>query len=667
VLLEIGTGSADDADSLYAAARDIDWREQLKPDHTFAVQFSESQSTFTHTQFAALKIKDAIVDQWRERSGDRPSVDVKNADLHIFAHVEHSQLSFYVDLAGESLHRRAYREIGVVAPLKETIAAAMLLRAGWPELANQGAPLIDPMCGSGTLLIEAAWMAMDVAPGLLRDHRGAVGWTGHNASLWQEQRDEAEVRRQQGSLNSVIVGSDVNAQAVQAAQHNLQRAGVDALVSVAQSDFAQARRLVVDQAATGLLISNPPYGERLGNRDQAMALYARLGTTLRTDFAGWRVALLTTDDDLAAQLGMRARRRLLLNNGALDCQLLEIDVLDHAQRALRQQRAEADKEALLAAARDGAFANRVRKNQRKLKAWLQTENVQCYRLYDADIPEYAVAVDVYQDWLHVQEYQPPKTVDDQAAEQRLAEIMTLLPELCAVPKERIALKKRVRQKGRQQYLKQAETGHFFEVREGPCRYWVNLFDYLDTGLFLDGRNVRRLLAERVVGRRFLNLFAYTATASVAAIVAGAKASTSVDISNTYTDWAQRNFALNGIAVGRRHRLERADCLEWLREEQGRYDVIYLDPPTFSNSKKMLRSFDVQRDHVELVEAAMARLSADGELVFVCNRRGFKLDTEALAAYHIDELTPKSIPPDFARSAPHKSFVIRAALAPASHA
>jgi len=299
-----------------------------------------------------------------------------------------------------------------------------------------------------------------------------------------------------------------------------------------------------------------------------------------------------------------------------------------------------------------AFAARVRKNQKHLARWLRNHGVTCYRLYDKEVPPYAVALDVYGtregDHLHVQEYEPPEHVDPAEADRHLDEVLDLLPELCGVPAERTHLKLRRRQKGASQYERFGRRGELLEVVEGPCTFLVNLTDYLDSGLFLDHRPLRRQIGEEAAGRRFLNLFCYTATATVHAALGGAVASTSVDLSATYLDWARRNFRKNRLDLAA-HALVQADARTWLDAGDERFDLVLLDPPTFSNSKRMQGTFDVQRDHAPLVRAAVRRLAPDGTLYFSNNHRRFRLDTAALADLDVRDITRATIPKDFERT------------------
>jgi 23S rRNA (guanine2445-N2)-methyltransferase / 23S rRNA (guanine2069-N7)-methyltransferase len=273
--------------------------------------------------------------------------------------------------------------------------------------------------------------------------------------------------------------------------------------------------------------------------------------------------------------------------------------------------------------------------------------VSCYRLYDADLPEDAVAVGRYEQWLHIQEYAPPATIDPAKARERLEQVMAVLPAVLELPPEQIFLKVRQRQRGMNQYQRQSEQGHFHEVHEGPARFLVNFTDYLDTGLFLDHRITRRRLGELAKGRRFLNLFGYTGTATVYAALGGAVSTTTVDLSATYLDWARRNLEMNGIG-GSRHELIQADCREWLAHAKERYDLIFLDPPTFSNSKRMEDTLDVQRDHVELLHQALRLLTPGGLLIFSTNHRRFRLNRDALNDWQIEDWSRATLPPDFAR-------------------
>ncbi len=667
ITLQLAQFEAADADALYAGVHAIVWEEHLAPTATLAVSATQQRGALTHTRFIAQRVKDAVVDRLRERSGTRPSVRIERPDLPLHVHFKGAQVTVSIDLSGEGLHRRGYRTEGGAAPLKENLAAALLVRAGWPEVAAAGGALVDPLCGSGTLLIEAALMAGDRAPGLRRDYFGFLGWLRHDAALWQGLLDEAERRWRAGCERiPPLFGFDRDGAAVASAAANAGRAGVGDRVVVARREVAA---LACPAAATlpGLVIANPPYGERLGEQQELGPLYRALGQRLRAEFAGWRAAVFTGNPELGKGMGIKARRIHKLNNGALECQLLHFEIeprwfVDRPPPGAAPSATEGNPES------PGArmFANRLRKNRKALARWVREEGVSCYRLYDADMPEYNVAVDLYQGdagrWVHVQEYEAPESVDERKARARLAEALAVLPAELEVAAEAVYLKVRRRQRGAAQYEKQAERGVFHTVNEGGLRFAVNFSDYLDTGLFLDHRPTRALVRELARGKRFLNLFCYTGAATVYAAAGGAAATTSVDLSRTYLDWTRRNLALNGFDSGRHERVQ-GDCLEWLRQARSgaqRYGLIFLDPPTFSTSKRMEGTLDIQRDHVELITRAAALLERDGVLLFSNNFRRFKLDHAALGDLAVEEISSRTLPQDFARNSRiHRCWSIKA--------
>lgn len=667
VLLRLAEFDAADADALYAGVQSVDWAEHLAPDGTFAVDAVGGGEALRHSQYVALRVKDAVVDQFRARFGTRPDVDVEWPSIRLNVRIARGRATLSLDLSGAPLHRRGWRQGQGEAPLKENLACAMLLRAGWPAIHAAGGALVDPMCGAGTLPIEAALMAADVAPALRRTYFGFLGWRGHDPAAWQALTAEAQQRAEHGlrALAPTFFGYDHDPQVLNEARRNAQAAGVAGFVHLARQSVEHLRRPPGE--APGLVICNPPYGERLGERGQLAALYHAFGERLRGEFAHWHAAVIVSDDELGHALGLRAQKRYVLYNGALECRLLTFDLApaqphEHAPRPL--------------SAGAQAVANRIGKTQRHLRKRLAREAVSCYRVYDADIPEYAAAIDVYtavgrddglptegrgypQTWLHVQEYAPPRDIPEQAARERLRDLVRAAGTALEVPRERIAVKTRYRAKGGSKYGRFDQRNEFLLVEEGGLKLRVNLFDYLDTGLFLDHRPVRARLRAGARGLRFLNLFCYTATASVHAAAGGAAATTSVDLSSTYLEWAARNFALNGF-TGPRHRLVQADALEWLRHDRGAYDLIFVDPPTFSNSKRA-EDFDVQRDHVALLALCGERLAPGGLIVFSNNARRFALDAAALQAFDIRDVTPATIPFDFARNTRiHRCYELRRA-------
>lgn len=668
VLMPLAVFPAPTPEALYEGVAAINWSEHLSPRSTLAVELAGATTGITHTHFGALKTKDAIVDHFRNLTGERPSVSLEQPDVRIDVRLDRDRATVSLDLSGESLHRRAYRARGVAAPLKENLAAAILLRCGWPALAEQGAELIDPMCGSGTLLIEAALLALDIAPGSMRAHFGFINWLGHDRELWARLIEEAQARRAAtADARLVLRGFDQDPAAVRATIENIDRAKLRGFVHVERRDLAQLTR---DGGATGLVITNPPYGERIGDQERLSSLYELLGQQLRAHFEGWKAAVFTGNPSLAKSIGINARRSHTLFNGRIECRLLRFDVEPSEYRGTaRPPRTEEEEAEIRAQPGAQMFGNRLRKNLKAAVDWAKREPVDCFRVYDADMPEYAFAIDLYGEgdvdgatrWAFVQEYEPPRTVSQEAARARRREALSVIPEVLGLPRERIHLRKRRQQKGVAQYEKVAEEREFQIVREGPYRFLVNFHDYLDTGLFLDHRATRARVGSMAQGRRFLNLFAYTGTATVHAVGGGAAASTTVDMSNTYLDWAKRNLALNNLASPH-HGFVQADCMTWLHEQldkNRRYDLMFIDPPTHSRSKRMEEDFDVQRDHVRLLLLAAGLLAPGGVILFSNNFQRFKLDRDALGWFEIEDITAATLPWDFRRSPKiHQCFVLQ---------
>lgn len=656
VFLVLGSFDAADEDGLYQAAQEIDWSQHLNPDQTLRVAASVSRSNISHSRYAALKTKDAVVDQFRDKFGTRPSVATEHPDLQINVFIDRNQAQFSIDLSGDSLHQRGYRSLGGIATLKENLAAALLYRAGWPTLMKEGQAFVDVMCGSGTLPIEAALMACDIAPGLSRSYFGFAKWKGHNEAVWQRLLAEANYRRDKGLQTAPVVqGFDNHRPTILKAEEHIRNAGLADVVKVAYQDIRQFK---LDFPKQGVLVTNAPYGKRVGDDDDLLDLYQALGTVLKDHFMGWRAAVFTDDLAKGKALGVRAKKIHSFMNGNIECKLLTIDMSDSA--VIKDYRLPRLIESDQLSDAPRGLRNRLAKNRKKLKKWLSAENITCYRIYDADLPDYAAAIDLYeadQLYAHVQEYEAPKSIDERKARNRLAELLSVVRDEFLISPDQIFLKTRRKQKGAAQYQKQEKhenqetsfglgpESEFSVVREGDCEFYVHFERYLDTGLFLDHRPLRSRIQAEAQGKSVLNLFAYTGSMSVFAAKGGAK-TTTLDMSNTYLEWTKRNFVLNGLSP-KDHVVERADCVEWLRQTpKEKFDIIVLDPPSFSNSKKMSDVFDVQRDHVELIKNCVSRLNKNGCLYFSNNRRGFKLDEVQFGNLRVENITKDTIPLDF---------------------
>ncbi|QQS28797.1 MAG: class I SAM-dependent methyltransferase [Sphingobacteriales bacterium] len=303
------------------------------------------------------------------------------------------------------------------------------------------------------------------------------------------------------------------------------------------------------------------------------------------------------------------------------------------------------------------FENRLSKRLKHLKKWAKREQITCYRIYDRDIPEFPFSIDLYEDLIYFAEYE--RTTPRNAEEQEvwIEACKEIVAKTLGLPLENLFVRHRQQQKGSLQYEK-IETRHRRRiVEENGLRFMVNLTDYLDAGLFLDHRITRSMVAAEAQNSRFLNLFAYTGSFSVYAAAGGAASTTSVDMSATYLQWAQDNMRLNSF-IQNSHQYLQNDVLQWLRQSpppDPLYTLAVIDPPTFSNSKRMKGIFDIQRDHVWLINQTFNKMSKKGVIYFSNNYRRFKLDSQALKASEITDITRQTIPEDFIGNRPHICF------------
>ncbi len=651
----------DVAEELYEGARDFDWSLIFSPASTFMVRLQAERGIKLNTQFATLRVKDGVVDAFMDAQGRRPSIDTRQPEITLLAIAGMESHQYCLDLSGDSLHRRGYRQNMTDAPIKENLAAAMLRQLGWHH--KQHTVLCDPLCGSGTFVIEALWMWLDHAPGLNRTF-GFQGWHGHDHALWQLLRQEAHQRLLAGWESPLprVYAYDADWEAVKATRQNVLAAGLkDALPSV-HIEERSLNEWPADLVHTGekaMVITNPPYGERLGNKLSNRALYQGLAYRLQQRFAGQQVGVIAAQVEQADVLPLVNPQTLRLMNGNLPIYFRSGELQPAPATVGLLARWEAPSEV----SDEGKdFANRLIKNLSHLRKLAGREQVSCLRIYDADLPDFNLAIDLYENWLHVQEYAPPKSIDPDKARQRFQLALGIIRHVLAVSREQVFIKTRAKQKGSEQYEKKGDQGKLHIVREGQARLYVNFTDYLDTGLFLDHRPMRLKIASLASGKHFLNLYCYTATASVHAALAGAASTTSVDLSNTYQQWGKQNFALNGLPVdhpARQHEFYESDVFEWLKQGSEQYDLIFIDPPTFSNSKKFQGTFDVQRDHYSLLKRAMNRLAPGGLLLFSNNFRKFELDERLAAEFDIHEISAQTIGFDFKRNAGiHHAWEIR---------
>lgn len=643
VLWQVATAEVASVEEMYEFAAQLSWHEWFSGDKKFRVNVELVQNDVINSQHAAFKFKDAVRDSFQRQTGERPIAVKDDAQVFVNLFWHNHEIQISLDLAGKPLHQRGYRQEQGKAPLKENLAAALLYWSEWHK--TDYPALIDPFCGSGTLLIEAAMMKKRLAPGLLRHEFALQHYQFYKAQCWQQLRQSAQQQQEAESL-PLIRGFDADANAVKATQQNIKAAGLQDSIHVERAELAHLQLpKSLREVTEGLLITNAPYGERVGHSDNVQYLYTALGRILRPLLPTWKLAIFSNQVEAIDRVGLAEGGNYRVSNGPIRCYFRVAYWADKHYPPLQHPLNVTDYEA---PDEQKAFVNRLRKNLKPLRKWAEREGVSCYRIYDADMPEFNMAIDWYDGELHVQEYKPPKTVAEDKAQQRLDWAMTALVKLLDIPRSAIVLKTRAKQKGKQQYRKLDQQKQYREICESGAWLLINLRDYLDTGVFLDHRPVRQWIHQQAKGKRFLNLFSYTGAATVHAALGGAKSTVSVDMSRTYLDWARSNLMLNGLAEDC-HRLIQANCLQWLEQSHEQFDLIFMDPPTFSNSKRMKGVLDLQRDHPQMIAAAMKRLEPGGKLLFSNNFKRFIMDPAVIDEYQVKDLTRESIPFDFQNS------------------
>ncbi len=697
VLARVGASTSDE---LYDGCRDIDWGEHILPESTIAVFAKGSNSALRNSHFVQQRVKDAICDRLLDDEGRRPSVDAKNPDVGISVNVHKSKATISLDLSGKPMHMRGFRQqMGQVeAPIKETLAAAVLLTAGWDEIAKEGGAFADPFCGGGTFAIEAAMIAANIAPGIARQRWGIQGWRQFDQRILDSLVGEADDLAEEGVAHMPqVFASDASKEAVKIALANVKLAGLAGKVQVQKHDISDLR--IPGIAELGLVAANPPYGERIMSASQLPSLLGAMRSFADACGDGWRMAVVVPDPAADFALGREPCKVVETFNGPIEVSIRvypSASELKAARRVASGAAGEAKDPpgANVAQGRSGnravacgnaggtaggssidaqtqEFANRLRKMAKHRGKWARRTGVGCYRVYDADLPDFALSVDVYtgvgrdngRRWAYICEYAPPKTIDPDVAARRAASAVNVVREQFELGAGDVFLKRRVRSKGGSQYgavggggaaEEGADRTRYRTIEEGGHRFLVSFEQKIDTGIFLDSRNIRSMLEQMSAGKRFANLFAYTGTATVYAAAGGAASTHTVDMSQTYLGWARKNMQANGFK-GEEHTFERADVLSWVdatRHSPLRFDLVYVDPPTFSNSKSMGgRSWDVQRDHAELLIGVSRILAPGGKAVFCCNLRSFKPDIQTLAhaGVALEDVSAQTIPVDFERN------------------
>ena len=656
-----------DTDELYESTLNIPWEEYITPQTTIKVTKTAQDCPYiTNSHFAALRVKDGIIDRIKSKFDDeRPNVDTENPDVTIHIHLHQNRAIWYLDFSGEGMQQRGYRVDQTDAVLKEHLAAALLYRSEWKKSITEetSGVLLDPFAGSGTILIEAALIASDTAPGLVRKSPFAFAkLPSYNEELWQSIVKEAEEKRKKAidERDIYIYGSDVSPKAIRICEENAKAAGVREFIDLQVKDFNDYSEDDKPKCEMGYIVTDPPYGVRMKEKD-IENLYYDIGEKLSNVFKGWKATIMAADSELLSNIALKPERVNSLYNGSLFCQAAHYSIFtDEEKEEMKRKSLEKKKERLntpLSAGAEMAY-NRLVKNIKELKGEMEKEGVTCYRIYDADMPEYSAAIDIYENkWINLSEYEAPSSINPEDAERRLNELIYATERATGIDIENIYVKQRSRMKGKSQYNRLASSSRFNIVHENGLNILVNFQDYLDTGIFLDHRLIRKYIQENSENKRFLNLFCYTGTATLNAIKGGAVSTVSVDASSTYLDWAMENLRVNGYPTVIDNYFYKSDVMDYLFGTYDKFDLIFCDPPTFSNSK-MRATFDVQRDHKKLIRACMMHLAPGGLLIFSNNFRRFKLSEEILDEFVVKDITEETIGEDFRDKKIHHTYLIR---------
>jgi len=697
VLIQVGRFPAADFDALFDTTRSLAWHEWLPRDAAFPVAGRSIKSQLTSVPACQRAVKKAIVEALQAAHGTTtlpetgPTYKMEVALLN-------DEATLTLDTTGPSLHKRGYREPGAPAPLKETLAAALVQLSFW----DRERPLIDPFCGSGTIPIEAAFIGLNRAPGLGRTF-AAEDWPAIEAERWEAARESARDAVLEG-LPERLLGTDVDERSLRHARASAESAGVARWVHFQQRSFDA----LSSKRKFGCVIANPPYGRRLGEHGDWEELYRSLPEILRK-LPTWSHFILTAYPNFERLVGRDADRRRKLYNGRIECTYYQF----HGPRPPRYYEPEPEPADEVETAREpppaggvesaGAgeadhseaaepvaelasperevrrrdpgtlppvfggitdkdheqaelFERRLTKRSRHLRRWPTRQGITCFRIYERDIPEVPLVVDRYEDHLHMTEYERPHDRDPARHADWLDLMVRTAAKALEVDRRKVFLKRRQRQRGTAQHQQLAEQRYEIEVGEGGLKFLVNLSDYVDTGLFLDHRRTRAMVRDSARDARFLNLFGYTGAFSVYAAAGAAAETTTVDWSHTYLDWTQRNLALNGF-TGSAHRLVRADARQYVDRlpRLPHFDLVVVDPPTYSNSKRTDDDWDVQRDHTTLLNEVLARMKPGGVLFFSTNFRRFKLDETSLAATEIHDISRQTVPDDFRNQRIHRCW------------
>ncbi len=747
VLIEVQQFEAPDFDALFDTVKDFDWSQFIPEDASFPVIGRSRLSQLSSVPAIQRSVKRAVVESLKRFHGVEVLPET-GATYKIEIALLNDIATLTIDSTGPSLHKRGYRKLAAEAPIKETLAAAMVDLSVW----NPERPLIDPFCGSGTIPIEAALIGLNMAPGMNRQFSSSL-WNTFPSQLWSAAIDEAnDLRRRDVTLQ--IIGTDRDEEVLSLARYHSQQAGVADQIHFQQKSFDELR----SKREFGCVITNPPYGERLEEQKRLIGLYESIPAVMQR-LPTWSLFLITNMPQFESLIQKKATRRRKLFNGRLECTYyqflgprpprqkpspteaelrpepevlikvtpqatvsssedpkatdpatsrsipmvvvnqakpapVEIDLTPKVNEPVpdAHPRAESTKTPPVMADLETSaepavaktskpnsraneaplfgglqskdheqaeiFSNRISKRAKHLRRWPTKRGITCFRLYERDIPEIPLVVDRYEDYLHITEYERPHERDLA----RHAAWLELMKKTAAatldLPISHVFLKRRRRDNDTRQYEKIDSMGKLIPVHENGLTFLVNLSDYVDTGLFLDHRLTRQMVFDEATDKDFLNLFAYTGSFSVYAAAAGARSTTTVDLSRNYLDWASENFKANELS-GPAHRFIASDSIGFLesaaRDPRQRFDLAVVDPPTFSNSKRTESDWDVQSRHVELLSGVRSVMRPDGIVYFSTNFRRFKFHEHELPGFDCREISKQTVPEDFRNRRIHRCW------------
>ena len=653
IFLNIGEFPCHSEDDLYKFSLDFDWTAHMDEHTTFSIGVSLGATEITHSRYALLRVKDGLVDFFRQTTGDRPTVEAGRPDIRFHVHVDNSTASLNIDLSGESLHRRGYRAQAGEAPLKENLAAAIVALSGFSKSTSVDTVFLDPMCGSATLLIEAALIYGDTAPGLSRNYFGFFGWKQHNQTLWSSLIDDAIVREEDKSDKPwpQLLGYDADQEIVAVARKNIRLAGLENRIQVKQAELHWLQK----PADKGYLVTNPPYGERLLEKSEAAVLYSYLGRKLAEQFSGWNFGILLSNPDLGEKLGLKTQEKHRLYNGPISCRLH----CGTAQSPLLRPPFSWQISSQPIDGEGAPLANRLRKNLKKLLRWAEREQVHCFRIYDRDLPDFNFTIECYDRLIFVREYRAARNIDPKRVDKRFQLALSTLRDLFGIGRSRILIRRAHSHSGKKlSNDRKKAVPKMVEIQEVNCRFLLDFNHQKTTGLLFHLRDIHRQIYNHSSGKRFLHIYCSSGQATIQAAAAGSVTTTTLSPSLESIEWCRRNLAVNGFSSSC-HPTVQIDPYKWLKKDKNLYDLILVSPQVSLLSFKESRLLNLQQTHSELISLCMRHLAPKGTLLFCTDMKKFKLDTELATRFTVKDISRKTLPEDCRRNPTiHKCWELR---------